>query len=129
MSDRQKLPDDWNWVQHRLRCSIAGRFADLRRLADTYCEARSRQLGVRRFTVADGDAGSFRVVDESDGGSMVSFQLTPAAIHITDGPQQLNLTTFLDEHGDCVYVVGEQKLSSWQVMHKVLDRLFFANSQ
>lgn len=135
----EKIPETWDWVQHRAKCSIREMFMllieriesdvaevgklnpgesvqfSLKRVADT------KAVVVRR----DSEAGYIThraVIFEIRGGELVVAKREP------DRAEQDMFTAapMFGADGRCRFqVVGGSALELWQVSHRALDGLFF----
>ena len=81
----------------------------------------------RHFSVIPNDAKTkFRVCEDTDPRSAVTFTLRNDSIEIETPKKTLRATLTLHAAGECrLQVDGEQELSQWQVRRLALESLFF----
>jgi hypothetical protein len=124
----------FNWVGARAECSYGPVFGRLELGCEDDAKARNKvvfgsesQARRRHFSIIENDAKTkFRVCEDSDPRSAVTFSLREDCIEIETPKKTLRITLTLNAQGECrLQVDGEQELTQWQVRKLVLEELFF----
>jgi hypothetical protein len=83
------------------------------------------------FKIA-GSGDRFRVYIQSPyvnaGGLAVAVVRSSNSISVVDGETgnaKFEIGIGLNDDGDCMFVIGEKELDSWQVRRRILESLFF----
>ena len=124
-------PDDFDWVDARFRCSVAGAFLDLRKAARRDTDTRNRLEKTTKFEFTSGGDTEFTVTRYGRHEASVRFSRTanPPRVRI-DGyriPQGLEIGTALNGSGECelVLVANRSPIPRWRILNLALDALFF----
>ena len=120
-----------NWVEKRQDCNAVNALALL-------CVEVKENVATRREQLLDSDSvghkpeflrlpngrAGFMVIRN---GETVAFEvLGPRTIRVSeDGEESFDVHVHMDQDQRCVMMVGDERLESWQVLYKALDRLLF----
>jgi hypothetical protein len=133
------VPQDFNWVKARAKCTIASIFSALHRGAEEDV-AEANVIKMEQFSgyaapplaVATNNRGNHFVVhEEGNIETAVKFTLTRDHIMIAVGGTQYTVTVTLSDEGRCKLRVNveEQTYEQWQVRKRVLEELFFGHGR
>ena len=136
--DRQ-LPDDFDWVTARARCSAADMYEILRDLAQVNV-TKANAIYVKNAPSADPDRFGFRDAPDPtlrqfnvwDKWGLerrtVQVQLDGDAIRVHGSvSREFRATLTLTDGGNCKFRVGEAELDPWQLLRRALEPLFFGD--
>jgi hypothetical protein len=129
----EKLPDNFDWVAERFKCSAAAKLAELHRLVEQNVVTRNQQVGptqigpIQRFSinVLRTDPLFFKVSDTQRRNG-VDFSLQGDTIRIEDASTR-HVSLTLDNEGRCKLVLDGEELDSWQLLKRALEPLFFGD--
>ena len=125
---------NFDWVTARAECSPAEQFHKLRDLAEENVDVQNRQLSSERqpvFKCCSGGRGTFTVFRNAPKGRAVVFTASEDGISIADdgNPDPLcHARLTLDRKGCCKFLVGEEQLDVWQLLHRALESLLFTST-
>ena len=131
------MTPSFDWVTARSECSLNRFFDLLRERIDTDVK-KINELNRRgiKFTLnTDISADKLIVSRERDCGAIaehlaIVFERHENSISIRKRAAQIDEALFdgaptMNEHGECVFTVGDDSLRIWQVSRKALESLFF----
>ena len=132
----EKPPIDFDWVNARAKCSPSSMFVELQIDAEKDVERINElkaKTGVGRLFELKKTEGSFTVVrfDESQNPTMIAFRLNPESIIIESNRRhadRIAVTVALNNQGQCVLKLDDEELYRWQLLKRVLEKLFFTNT-
>jgi hypothetical protein len=139
----REIPETFEWVKERNKCSAMAEFMALRLDAEKDVEVRNQQ----RQTELPNNQGQFKFTSNSDQRFVVFFDTmqnpfldhkVPVIFTLIDGRIEISkrapgrdeailmkLTPSLDESGKCMLKLGDRYFYRWQILKETLEPLFF----
>jgi hypothetical protein len=134
--EKQRLPQDFDWVSARTKCSALNVFQQLKQEAQQNTEtlrAAARERGdPQSVEFIDQGSGSFLVMGRIFAGEIgVRFILAQDEISAEGHRVAVNLTATLtlSDDGECRLSVGSEHLDRWQFLKRALEPLFFRTAR
>src|SRR5262249_14557635 len=134
----EKTLIDFDWVNARAKCSLSSMFVELQMDAEKDVE-RINELKVKtgigplfELKKAEGNFTVIRLATaETQSPTMIAFRLNPESIMIESNRRhadRIAVTVALNNQGQCVLKLDDEELYRWQLLKRVLEKLFFTNT-
>lgn len=126
------LPQDFDWVSARTKCSALAVFHQLKQEAEqntkTLCDVAKERGEQTPVEFLDQGSGSFLVSTRTFRGEIgVRFNLAQDEVAVEGHgvPVNFTATLALGDDGECRLAVGNERLDRWQFLKRALEPLFF----
>jgi hypothetical protein len=133
----KKLPDDFDWIDARQRCTGKATFNTLRQAVlrdvekmnepskryDVNDKPDDDYLAVWRL-ISDAEAYKYFLVTLERTGNHIEISFEHPAMQHPDKPILISVKVS-KETGECVFIVNESEVQTWELCQMALEALFF----